>query len=317
MGTGVPFTVDADLDLGRSASPWLRDLGADVRIRRGAVPTALRCVETRRSFWECAGERVLIHRGGMKFLVEEGRAIAYAAPPCTDPLDLRLSLMGAPWLALAAQRGMLPLHASAVSSAADVHAFGGPPKAGKSTLAAALSARGHAFFADDSLLLDIDRTTNEVRCYAYKDLKLSETGARLANLPLGGPVSTAQNRRKHYVEPPRRSSHTAGRLKSIYFLGSNSTRRDAAIATITGRHALRTLQGTINRVHLVAAIAGPQRLADWMAELARRVDIRILRHNMDESRFHSILATIAAVLPSPWLPNDMVPSNGGGHPRTD
>ena len=310
MGTDVPFTVDADLELGRSARPWLRGPGADVRIRRGAVPTALRGVEAKRGCWECAGERVLVHKGGMRFLVEGGRSISYAAPPSTDPLDLRLFLMGAPWLALAVQRGLLPLHGSAVAHAADVHAFCGPMKAGKSTLAAALSARGHAFFADDSLLLDIDRATNDVRCYAYKDLKLSGTSAELTRLPLGSPVSITEDRRKHYVEPPRRSPHTAGRLKGIYLLGSNSMRRDAEVAALAGLDAVRALHWTIHRLYLVAAIVGAQRLADWMVELARRVDVHLFRHGMDESRFHSILATIAAALPSPCAQSSAVPSNG-------
>lgn len=301
MGTDVPFTVDADLELGRSARPWLRGPGADVRIRRGAVPMALRGVEARRGCWECAGERVLVHKGSMRFLVEGGRAIDYSAPPATDPLDLRLFLMGAPWLALAVQRGLLPLHASAVASAADVHAFCGPMKAGKSTLAAALSTHGHAFFADDSLLLDIDRATNDLRCYAYKDLKLSGTGAELADLPLGSPVSMTEDRRKHYVEPLRRSPHTAGRLKSIYLLGSNSTRRDAEVAALTGREAVRALHWTIHRLYLVAAIVGAQRLADWMVELARRVDVHIFRHGMDESRFDGTLATVAGTLPAPCV----------------
>ena len=309
MGTDVPFTVDADLELGRSARPWLRSLGADVRIRRGAVPTALRGVEARRGCWERAGERVLVHKGDMRFLVEGGLSIAYSASPATDPMDLRLFLMGAPWLALAVQRGLLPLHASAVASAADVQAFCGPMKAGKSTLAAALSARGHAFFADDSLLLDIDHATNNVRCYAYKDLKLSDAGAELADLPPGCPVSVTEDRRKFYVEPPRRSAHTAGRLKGIYLLGSNSARRDAEVAALTGREAVRALHWTIHRLYLVAAIVGAQRLADWMVELAKRADVHIFRYGMDESRFHSTLATIAAALRPP-PPGRAVPSNG-------
>lgn len=310
MGTDVPFTVDTDLELGRSARPWLRSLGADVRIRRGAVPTALRGVEARRGCWERAGERVLVHKGGMRFLVEGGRSISYSAPPSIDPLDLRLFLMGAPWLALAVQRGLLPLHASAVASAADVQAFCGPMRAGKSTLAVAFSARGHAFFADDSLLLDIDRATNDVRCYAYKDLKLSGTGAELADLPLGCPVSVTEDRHKFYVEPPRHSLHTAGRLKGIYLLGSNSTRRDAEVAALAARDAVRALHWTVHRLYLVAAIVGAQRLADWMVELAKRVDVYIFRHGMDESRFDGTLATIAAALPSPFPRSGAAPSNG-------
>ena len=294
----VPFTVDADVPLGPSAQPWLRGPSADVRIRRGAVPTALRLVEARRRNWECAGERVLIRAGGMGFLVRGGRTITYAAPPGTDPFDLRLFLMGTPWIALAAQRGLLPLHASAVAHGTDVYAFSGRPRVGKSTLAAALSTRGHAFFADDSLLVEIDVAADSACCYAYKDLKLARTAAALANIPLGGRAATAQGYGKHFAEAPRRSSHAAGRLQALYLLTSNhNPSRCDALVTLSGRAALRALHGSLHRVHLLAAIVGARRIADWLVELAGCVDVCVFRRRMDECRFHSSLSIIAASLP--------------------
>ena len=57
-GSRVPFTVHADLDLGKFAEPWLRERGTDVRIRRGAAAGADR------------GEVNAIHdRGGLRRLV--------------------------------------------------------------------------------------------------------------------------------------------------------------------------------------------------------------------------------------------------------
>lgn len=298
MGMDVPFTVDADLRLGPSVQPWLRGRGADVRILRGAVPTALRLVEARRRNWECAGERVLIQAGGMRFLVEGGRTITYAAPLGIDPLDLRLFLMGTPWVALAAQRGLLPLHASAVAHGADVHAFSGPRGAGKSTLVAALSVRGHALFADDSLFLDVDLAARQARCHAYKDLKLDRTAAALANIRLGGRAGAAPSYDKHFAEAPRRSPLATGRLKALYLLTSNPARR-GAVETLTGGAALQALRGSIHRPHLLAAVVGTRRIADWLVELADLVDVRVFRRDMDECDFHSGLSTIAAALPPP------------------
>ena len=50
----VPFTVDADLDLGRAAAPYLRESGADVTIRRGVVPDALPDAQSRGVAYQCA-----------------------------------------------------------------------------------------------------------------------------------------------------------------------------------------------------------------------------------------------------------------------
>ena len=56
----VPFTIDADLDLGACMEPWLRVSGADVTIRRGGVPTALPDPEAGGVVWQHAGRRTLL-----------------------------------------------------------------------------------------------------------------------------------------------------------------------------------------------------------------------------------------------------------------
>lgn len=53
------------------------------------------------------------------------------------------------------QRGVFTLHAGAVSIGGRAIAFAGPKGAGKSTLVAALSARGHALLSDDVVALDL------------------------------------------------------------------------------------------------------------------------------------------------------------------
>ncbi len=297
-GIHVPFTVDADLDLGRASRPWLRGPGADVRICRGAVPTELRRVGRARYNWQWSGERVLVCGSRLKIrcLVEAGRTIRYAVPPGTDPMDIRLFLMGTPWLALAAQRGLLPLHASAVLAGGDVHAFGGAAGAGKSTLVAALSNHGCAYFADDSLLLD--PAADEMRCYACKDLKLDRTGAELANLPLGKPASTSEGYGKHYIERPNVSPPAVGRLKTLSLLTSGP-QPQCSVAVLDGWSGVVALCESIRRLRLVEAIFGRQRLADWLARVAERVEVRVVRRKMDDHHFHSVLATVMATLPAP------------------
>ena len=295
----LPFTVAADLELGRTTRPWLRDRNADVFIRRGSVPQELQRVEQEVGNWQCAGERVLVRdRHGARALVEAGRSIVYAPAPGADLLDTRLFLMGRPWLALAAQRGLMPLHASAVAVGSDVHAFCGSPGVGKSTLAAALCAIGHEFFADDSLLLDIDPSTDEMRCYAYKDRSSTEPApssptCRSAAAPARR-RATASTTSRCRTDRPK----PAVVCRRSVFLASVQSSHEA-VAPLAGRQAVWALRRSVHRALLVAAIFGRQGLADRMAELTERVELRVFRRSRDKRRFRCGLATFAAALPPP------------------
>ena len=131
------------------------------------------------------------------------------------------------WLALALQRGLLPLPASAIARGEDVHAFAAPAGNSKSPLGAALSTRGYCFFADDTLLLDPD---DVARCYGCKDLKLWFAGAALAGLRPGGCVRVATGYDNRYVEPSRESPYTSGRLKVLCVLSRGLRRGGLADA---------------------------------------------------------------------------------------
>ena len=281
----VPFTVDADIDLGEAAALWMQ-AGGDVRIRRGAVPRALAEAETEGPTWQCAGDRLLItFPWGLRFLVEGGERIGYAADGDVDLPSLRLSLLSNAWIALALQRGLLPLHASAVASGAAVHACTASSGEGKSTLAAALSARGHAFFADDVLLLDPAAFDEEGRCYGYKDLKLWLDGAALAGARLGQRVREVAGYDKHFAEPPLRSPYVAGRLEALYELcrrtAPEGEKPAPTVERLSGGLAVKTLYRAVHRRRMALAVVGRERLSRWLTALIPHVGV---------FRFHRIVA---------------------------
>lgn len=128
----------------------------DIEIGFGPVPPAL---DNPRH----AGAIVQFGTGGLcrfalprigAFLLHEGRRITIARSEAATDADLRLFLLGSVFGLLCHQRGLLPLHASAVRIDGRVVAFSGPSGVGKSTLAAAMAARGHKLVADDVLVID-------------------------------------------------------------------------------------------------------------------------------------------------------------------
>ena len=215
----TPFTIDADFNLGEAAAPWCRAHGADVVIRRGAVPLSLPSPESRGVAWQqAAGRTLILTPCGLRFLVEDGSTIRYALDGDASLADVRLFLLGTALSVLAWQRGLLPLKASAVADGEDVHAFMGPPASGKSDLAAALAACGYPFFTDSLLILDPKDLHANAHCFRCDDLKLWSHSRALANCEVQGPVRGTSRYHKLYAEPRQRAAPVSGRLRTIFFL---------------------------------------------------------------------------------------------------
>jgi hypothetical protein len=85
--------------------------------------------------------------GGL--LVRRGREITVDPLPDADERVLRLSVLGPAFALLLEQRGLIALHASVAEIEGRAVAFLGESGWGKSTLTAALHARGHDVVSDD------------------------------------------------------------------------------------------------------------------------------------------------------------------------
>jgi len=84
-----------------------------------------------------------------RYRIRDGRIIIVEPKESVSPRDVRLFLLGPVFGALCQQRGLLPLHASAIAVEGRCVAFAGRSRAGKSTLAGFFSTRGYDVLADD------------------------------------------------------------------------------------------------------------------------------------------------------------------------
>jgi hypothetical protein len=84
-----------------------------------------------------------------KILVESGRTISVELAPGATEANIRPFLLGSAMGALIFQRGLIPIHASAIEIDGVAIAFAGRSGAGKSTLALFMNQRGHRLLCDD------------------------------------------------------------------------------------------------------------------------------------------------------------------------
>ena len=124
----------------------------DVTVRFGAVPAALHSIDRREGFpeWEAAPGVFLYRSGVAHYLVTEGREIL-VQPLGRDDCEIDRALAGVVWWALLLQRGIVPLHGSAVAFEEGAGLFLGRSGIGKSSLLGALLRRGHAMLAEETV----------------------------------------------------------------------------------------------------------------------------------------------------------------------
>lgn len=107
-----------------------------------------------------------------KFCVSKGREILIEPVSDADELSVRLPLLGCILGVLLHQRGLFTLHASTARIAGSAVAFIGEKGAGKSTVAAALHAKGHPLLTDDLLALNITNKKQVDALPGFPQLKL-------------------------------------------------------------------------------------------------------------------------------------------------
>jgi hypothetical protein len=132
-----------------------------VTIRLGDIPGDLpEAIEIDPDCFATASQYLLRIHGIARYLVTGGREIVVSPDNSALPLDVRAYLLGTIFTVLCQQRGLLPLHASAVSNGRPGNegkgavAFLARSGQGKSSLAAHLAQRGFRVLADDLCLID-------------------------------------------------------------------------------------------------------------------------------------------------------------------
>ena len=251
------FAIDSDIDFSYLLEHRSADDGpADVVVSLGKPPD----------------DRGLAIRGPRFALAAlEGReiivAIAGANPEAIARIVLTTGLS-----AIAYQRGLLPLHASAVAVGDMCVAFGGESEAGKSTLAAALARAGNPALADDLVVVHPGADGGQWVWPGERPKLDRKSVALVGGVELVTPFSAWDD--KAIVSPGAAASYAPRRLACVYLLGWGRS----AVRRLAPSEALPLLRPCLRSAHwLEPGGAAAQVRQNWLDLVARTPVVRVTR----------------------------------------
>lgn len=150
---GLNISSDFILD---ELMPGDDNVGIDVEIIKGKVPLEISDVAND-DFSATKDIFFLQIKETARFYVTNGNQIIVEPFKGSHPLLIKLYLLGSVIASLLLQRGILPIHGSAVVINDMCVILTGKSGAGKSTLSSALRERGHSFLTDDIAALSFDK----------------------------------------------------------------------------------------------------------------------------------------------------------------
>jgi len=251
---------------------------ADVFIQIAPGDSPIR--KNRGQFIEHSVERSLIRIENVAdFEITGGRQIDVWPTGEAKHKDIEIFLFGWAWATMCHQRGMLPLHASAIVTKKGIAAFAGHSGAGKSTTAALLNSSGYELFADDILPVTFNQSAIPGAWPYLRRLKLdSNPIVQLGLTPLAV-VSETLDKEKYFVRPKLTGVDKWRRLERLYLLENNGADPHVPIEQLTGADAVRAL---VDQTYHFNFILGTRRFGDHLA-FCTRLASKILVYRLRRS----------------------------------
>jgi hypothetical protein len=225
------------------------------------------------------------------FEIYSGAEIVLTPAPAADMDLVRHYVLGTVMALLLYQRGLLPLHASCVSVAGCAVGFVAESGWGKSSLAAALQARGHLLLADDITAVDLSGNVPAV-VPAFPQLKLSREAAHAVGRVDGELMSLRGGEEKLGYRPVTGFAEEPQSLSALYLLDHGPALemeplrpQDAMLELVRHSYPTRLLQsGRAQHFHHTARLAAKvpffwlrrPRAIEKLTEHARLIEEHVL-----------------------------------------
>lgn len=264
----------------------------DVTIRYGSVPDSLHnatmirvCTQVR------PGQFLFILEHVAKYLVEDGHCITIEPAPGVNDDVIRLFLMGTVWSALLLQRGLLPLHGSAIRVKDGAVVFSGPSGKGKSTLAAFLMDRGYPVIADELCALVVAENSPPLLLPGFPQIMLWADSLRKLAKDLRNMAPVRQDLEKYILLPGNNTVQEALPMKRLYILNTGYA-HSVTLKPLVGVKKNHALIDCTYRFHHVAGHGLNVPHFKQCTGVARYIDVRLVERPVASFDLESLAALI-------------------------
>jgi len=264
--TGVPTSVHAG------------EIDIHINLAAGASPLAK---DAKKVLFEHSAECSHIGIPGIAdFEVSNGRQIRIWPAAGAVHKDLEIILFGPAWATLCHQRGLLPLHASAIVTGGSITAFAGHSGAGKSTIAALLGSLDYELIADDILPISFNDNAVPGAWPYLRRLKLRSDSISQLGIVSTEQVSKVLDKEKYFVHPRFAAVDKWTKFERLYLLETSQTDPRISIEVLTGAEAVHAL---VDQTYHFQFILNSGRFREHLAfctKLASKIAVYRLRRSL-------------------------------------
>ncbi|GBF33823.1 serine kinase of the HPr protein [Desulfocucumis palustris] len=241
----------------------------------GGVPAGIADAIEKTESYQVSKNHFLFKVSGVGcYYVTNGNRIVVEPAEQAEEISVRLFLLGTAFGSLLMQRGMLPIHGSAVVSNSCCVVFTGVSGAGKSTLLAAFRERGYSFLTDDVAAVSVDADGVARGLSAYPQQKLWRDSADTIGIDTASltPFYSRLNRDKFAVPVHKGFWQSSAPLVAIYEIGAEMC-RNVTLKPLSGMDKLAVLISHTYRPWLIDGLGLKAAHLKLCVAIARQVAV--------------------------------------------
>ncbi|HHT62707.1 MAG: hypothetical protein ACOX4H_02205 [Bacillota bacterium] len=206
------------------------------------------------------------------YRIKNGREIVIEPAENAEIREVRLYLLGFAFGALLWQRGILPVHGSAVKTKESCFIITGGKKAGKSTLAAAFVEDGYEILTDDIAPVYFDREGNPWVYPSYPQQKLWKESLELLGKTAVSFSRITERTKKYAVKLRDGFCQGPQRVTAIYEIKKADCQR-VTLSQLYGLDKLDLIMNNVYRYEFAEVMGCKEQLFRQAHALAQKVNV--------------------------------------------